>query len=191
MIGAGGTWLAIAKQWRGEEKQVAAAPPDAGAALADPKSKKKRKKRRGSGAGGAGGDEWVEEAEAPAVVVSAGDREMVWRGAAIKAPTRSVDMGSDGEQRPLSNDEIDSTMNGSSGGVLDCIRQSLAGAELAGLVKLEMLVDPKGGVSKVRVGAPKWLMDHGFADCASSAARRIRFPATGAATVVDAPFHID
>jgi hypothetical protein len=75
--------------------------------------------------------------------------------------------------------------------VLDCIRQSLAGAELSGEVKLQMLVDPKGGVSKVRLGAPKWLMDHGFADCASSAARRIRFPATGAATVVDAPFHID
>ena len=125
------------------------------------------------------------------MVIPAADREMVWRGPAIKAPTRSVDMGSDGEQRPLSNDEIDSTMNDSSSGVLDCIRQALAGGELSGQVKLEMLVDPKGAVTKVRLGAPKWLMDHGFADCASSAARRIRFPATGAHTVVDAPFHID
>lgn len=168
---------------------MAAAPPDAGALTAGPKGKKKRKKRRAGGAGG--GEEWVEETEAPAVVVSAADREMVWRGAAIKAPTRSVDMGSDGEQRPLSSDEIDATMNESSGGVLDCIRQGLAGAELSGQVALEMLVDPRGAVVKVRVGAPKWLMDHGFSDCAGSAARRIRFPATGAHTVVDAPFHID
>jgi hypothetical protein len=191
VIGAGGTWLAVAKPWRGDEKQVAAAPPDAGAAPVDPKAKKKRKKRRGGGGGGGGGDDWVEETEAPAVVVSAADREMVWRGPAIKAPARSVDMGSDGEQRPLSNDEIDATMNRSSGPMLDCIRQALAGAELSGEVKLQMLVDPGGAVSKVRLGAPKWLVDHGFTDCASSAARRIRFPATGAHTVVDAPFHID
>ena len=125
------------------------------------------------------------------MVITAADREMVWRGAAIKAPTRSVDMGSDGEQRPLSSDEIDSTMQGSSGAVVGCIQQALAGGNLSGQVKLEMLVDPKGAVTKVRVGAPKWLMDHGFADCASSAARRIRFPSTGAHTVVDAPFHID
>lgn len=185
----------MARPWRGEEKKVVAASPDAGAVTTDPKAKKKRKKRRGGGgAGGAGGEEWVEEgeAEAPAVVVSAADREMVWRGGgAIKAPTRSVDMGSDGDQGPLSNDAIDSTMNGSSGGVLECIRQGLAGAEMSGEVKLQMLVDPKGAVTKVRVGAPKWMMDHGFAECATSAARRIRFPAAGAHTVVDAPFHID
>jgi hypothetical protein len=34
-------------------------------------------------------------------------------------------------------------------------------------------------------------MEHGFADCASSAARRIRFPATGAPTIVNAPYHVD
>jgi hypothetical protein len=75
--------------------------------------------------------------------------------------------------------------------MLDCIRESLAGASLEGDVKLQMLVTGDGRVSQVRVGAPRWLVEHGLADCASAAARRLRFPATGAPTIVDAPFHID
>lgn len=178
----------MARPWRSSAPAVVVAA-DAAPAAGTPAKKKKR--RRGRGAAGAG-DEGEEGAgDVPAVVIPASDRAMSWRGPAITAPTRSMDMGSSAEDRPLSNDEIDRTMNDSSGPVLDCIRSALAGGELSGEVRLEMLVDPGGAVKKVRIGAPKWLMDHGFADCASAAARRLRFPATGAHTVVKAPFHID
>jgi hypothetical protein len=179
----------MARPWRGGDKTAVMAPPDAAPAT-DAPGKKKKKRRRGRGSGGADmGEDMVDDVPAP--VVPAADRAMTWRGTAIKAPTRNVDMGASGEQRPLSNDEIDSTMNASSAPVLDCIRDALAGAELSGEVRLQMLVDEGGAVRKVRVGAPRWLIDHGFADCASSAARRLRFPSTGLPTVVDAPFHID
>lgn len=186
IAGALATWLAMATPWRSAETPVAAAPADAAPAPIAGKKKPRRGKR---GGGGGGGDE---AGEAPAPVLSAADRERVWRGPAISLPSRSIDMGSDSSARPLESGEIDDVMRRSSQGVTGCIESALAGAELSGgSVELEMLVSGGGAVQKVRVGAPRWLMEHGFAECASAAARRLRFPATGAPTVVNAPFHLD
>lgn len=185
VVGALATWLFMKGRAR-EAAPAVQAPADAAPQPAASGKKKPRRGRRGGG----GGD--GEGAELPAPVLSAADRERVWRGAALSLPTRSVDMGSESSARPLETGEIDDTMRRSSQPIMTCIEDALAGAELrGGEVALEMLVSGAGAVQKVRVGAPRWLMEHGFADCASAAARRIRFPATGAPTIVNAPFHVD
>lgn len=183
-FGALATWLAMARPWRADAGPALAAPADAAPAPVAAGGKKPRRGKRGGAAAGAG-------EEAPAPVLSAADRERVWRGPAISLPDREVDLGSDSSARPLAAGEIDEVMRRSAQPFFACIESALAGAELSGEVQLEMLVSAAGAVQKVRVGAARWLIDHGFADCASAAARRLRFPATGAPTVVNAPFHID
>lgn len=184
LAGALATWLLMARPWRSGPRPVVQAPADAAPQPVTGK-KKPRRGKRGAGAGDG-------ETDAPAPVLSASDRERVSRGPAITLPSRSIDMGSDSSSRPLEPGEIDDTIRRSSQGITSCIESALAGAELSGgSIELEMLVSGAGAVQKVRVAAPRWLMEHGFADCASAAARRIRFPATGAPTVVNAPFHLD
>jgi hypothetical protein len=186
LFGALATWLVMARPWKSGEQPVVQAPADAAPEPLAPGKKKPRRGRRGGGAGDEGG------AEPPAPELSAADRERVWRGAALSLPARSVDLGSESSARPLEADEINDTMRRSSQPIMSCIESALAGAQLSGgEVELEMLVSGGGAVQKVRVGAPRWLIEHGFAECASPAARRIRFPATGAATIVNAPFHVD
>ena len=179
-VGSAATWAAMARPWR------SSAPPAPAAADAAPepdqperRGRKKRPRRTSTG----------DEAGPP--VLSAADRAMTWRGAAITLPERSVDMADEREGRALTSSEIDEVMRRSSDPILACIREGMAGAELTGKLELELLVGEQGDVQKVRVGAPRWLMAHGAADCATAAARRLRFPATGAPTVVTAPFHIE
>ena len=182
-LGAGATWLAMARPWRSARPAAIAA---ADAAPGPERPDRPRKRRGRSRAGGAETDD-----VAPPVLTAA-DHAMTWRGAAIALPTRDVDLGDEKSGgRALEAGEIDEVMQRASGPVLACIQDALAGAELAGEVRLEMLIGGGGEVQKVRVGAPRWLVSHGIADCASAAARRIRFPATGAPTVVNAPYHID
>lgn len=183
VLGAIVTWLVMARPWRSEERPVVQAPADAAPEPA-PDRKKGRKGKRGGGTAAA-------DPDTPAPVLTAADLERVWRGPSISLPERSIDLGSESNARPLRADEIDGAMRRSAQPIMTCIESALAGAELQSEVELEMLVSGAGAVQKVRVGAPRWLMEHGFADCASAAARRIRFPATGAPTVVNAPFHVD
>jgi hypothetical protein len=181
-LGVGLGWLVTARPWRGA--------PDPVAALADagPEPTKERRRGKSGRRKGRGGEA---DGDAPAPEVSASGRAMTWRGPDISPPAREMDLGSDDSGRPLDNGEINGVLERSSDPVLACIRDALAGAVLQGEVRLKMLVSGDGKVGQVRVGAPRWLLDHGFADCASAAARRMRFPATGAPTVVDAPYHID
>jgi hypothetical protein len=185
LLGALATWLAMARPWKSKQQPVVQAAADAAPEAVTPGKKKPRRGKRGGGLAEEGGEQ-------PAPELSASDRERVWRGAALSLPARSVDLGSESSARPLETDEINDTMRRSSQPIMSCIESALAGAQLSGgEVELEMLVSGGGAVQKVRVAAPRWLMEHGFADCASAAARRIRFPATGAATIVNAPFHVD
>ncbi len=65
-----------------------------------------------------------------------------------------------------------------------------AGTELRATVTLRMLVDGKGNVTRHRVQAPQYLFEHGMSACVERAVSRLRFPATGAFTLVTAPFEL-
>jgi hypothetical protein len=194
-IGAGGAWLLLERPWRGEPTIAAATVADAGAVdEGKPPTKRPRKRRGGRGGRGGerGGDGAGDRAEPAAPVLTAADRAIVQRGPAIQLPGQSVDLGASDDARPLTSAEIDDVIQRSSQPIFDCIESSRAGADLGGgTVRIELLVSGAGQVSKVRVSAPRWLIGHGLADCASAAARRWRFAATGAATLVDAPYHLD
>jgi hypothetical protein len=192
LIGAGATWAGMARPWKGKGGEAAVAEADAGPSAGKVAKKKKKRGRRGRRGSSSGGETtFDDEPDEPAApVLSAADKAMVWRGPKITLPRRTIDMAGGDDGRPLDAGEINDVMRSSSQGILDCIESSRAGAVLSATIKLEMLVGGDGGVDKVRFGAPAWFIDHGFGDCASRAARRIRFPATGAATFVSLPFNI-
>mgnify|MGYP001560682414 FL=1 len=123
-------------------------------------------------------------------MLTAADRAMTWKGDAVSLPPRTIDMASGDEGRPLDSSEINATLQEGGGRIVSCISKSQAGALLEANLSVKMLVGADGRVSASRVHAPAWLFDHGLLACAQRAARALRFPATGAATVVDAPFEI-
>lgn len=184
VLGASGTWLALERPWRGEPAPLAEQAADAGPATTASGKPSKRKRR--AGRRGAAGD-----GEAPPPELSAADRQIVSRGPAISLPSRTIDLSASDDARPLAADEINQVIRRSSEPILACIEGARVGAELKSQVKLSMLVGGDGRVSKVRVTAPRWFIEHGLAECAGKAVRAWRFPPTGAATVVDAPYHID
>ena len=180
LLGAGGVYAAYEKPWQGQAEATTA---DAGAevAEADQEPKKKRKKRgKRTRSSAPEGDDIPE--------LTAADRALSWKGPAVALPPREMDFAGGAEARPLNGSEINSVIKGQGKGVIDCIVEARGNAPLKAEITLEMLVDGNGDVKKVRMRAPKYLYDHGFESCARSAASRMSFPATGAHTVVTAPF---
>lgn len=179
VVGAGGTYAALERPWGASAAAVST--PDAGP-TPEPVAKKrpgKRKKRRAARSADDG----------PPVLTDA-DRKLVWKGDAVALPARSVDMGSGAEARSLSPNEINDVLRSSSAAIQECIADAAGEAELKSSITLELLVTGDGLVTKVRMRAPAYLFDHGFQPCARRAAKNLRFPSTGAPTVVTAPFDL-
>lgn len=191
-LGAVGMYLALEPPWRGGSDAAEASvsvgdTADAGVS-ATGKKKGRRKARRGGGA--SGGEEPFEVDEA--IVLTDADRRMEWKGDTVALPPRTLDMaGGDDGGRPLDDGEIQRGIAGGSGPVIGCIKDATAGAAISAEVTLQMLVGADGHATKVRVRAPAWLHDHGLLACARRAARAMSFPATGAPTIVTAPYHLD
>lgn len=179
LVGGGGTYLALEKPWVSQEEAVEA-PPDAGPD--EPSKGKKKKKRRKRRAKAPTGDEIP--------VLTDADRKLISKGDRVELPTKSVDMAGEGGGRALSGGEINDTIRSRSKPMIRCINDATGNAPLKAQVTLKLLVGPDGRVQKSRVRAPAYLFDHGFYDCARGAARELVFPATGAHTVVTAPFDI-
>ena len=95
------------------------------------------------------------------------------------------------EQEALDDGEIANGVAAGSPAVVDCIKDAAGAAPLSGQVTLQMLVGADGHVSKVRVRAAVYLHEHGLTACAKRAARGFDFAATGAPTVVTAPFFLN
>lgn len=183
-------YLGLRPPWRtaGAPAPVAVAPPtapDAGVPAA-PKKKKGKRTSTTSSAGGA-----VEHKINNDVVLTDADRKVEWRGDAVAAPPRTLDMGAGDDARPLDDGEISSGVAGGSPAVVDCIKDAAGAAPLSGQVTLQMLVGADGKVTKTRVRAAVYLHEHGLTACARRAARGFDFPATGAPTVVTAPFFLN
>lgn len=185
LLGAGGTYLGLEKPWRSSE--TASVAPDAGPAVAAKGDKPKKKGRRGKGKRSS--NKKVDLDEVPEL--TAADNKAVWKGQAVKLPAKSVDFeAGGGDARSLSPAEINGVIQSGSEPVLACITKSRGNAMLEATVVLKMLVDGSGNVTRVGVKAPAYLFAHGFLACATSAAKKLRFPAVGGHTVVSAPYDL-
>ena len=119
--------------------------------------------------------------------LTAADRGQTWNGADFGLPTKTIDMGANGEAgRSLTDGEINSGLRGA--GILECVVQAATGTDLQATITVKLLVDGTGRVGKHRLQAPRYLQDHGLPGCVAKALGRARFTATGAATMVTAPF---
>jgi len=184
VVGGAGTYAALEKPWKRHTAEVESA--DAGAPVtAEPKSKKRRKKRR-KGKSGTGAVDEVDTF----VELSAADRQLVWKGPAVRLPPKDVDFGGD-SGRTLEQGEIDSGIASGASAVSKCIGDARGNAELTATITLQMLVDPDGRVSARRVQAPRYLQENGLFGCISKATTRMRFAAVGAHTLVSVPFELD
>ncbi len=176
---------------------------DAAATRASDNGKRKRrqrhKRRRGSDAVQAPGDRDAHTAAGGLPVeLSDAERALKWQGPKIALPKRALDFADDShssaaqeERRALESGEINAVLRGQSQEILRCIADARGSARLRGPVTLKMRVNERGRVDRIRVRAPVYLLERGLYDCVAPAGRQLAFPATGAATIVDAPYHLE
>ena len=142
-------------------------------------------------AGGTEGDGETDETSAAATPpLTAADRHLEWRGDTVALPSHRVDMAGGDEARALNPSEISTAISNGSNAVIACLQKAATGTGLAATVTLQMLVDGAGKVTSLRVEAPHILHEHGLLACARTAAAKLPFAATGAPTLVTAPFDI-
>jgi hypothetical protein len=192
VVGAGGMYLTLRPPWSGggaaspPDPVVAAAPPDGGVA-GKPKPKRRPGRRGGTvEAGTADGEH--EETEPPPLTEA--DRRLEWRGDDVALPPRKLDMASGDPGRSLDDAEIADVIGGQAGGVRDCVVDAATGADLQATITVKLLVDGNGRVTRSRLHAPRYLFERGVLSCAQRALGRMRFPATGAPTVVTLPVNL-
>jgi hypothetical protein len=194
LLGGAGVYAWLEKPWQAWLASDVAAAPDAGVdTAAAVSSGGKRKRRRGRRAGaGAGADNGAEIADVDEEIptLTDADRALVWKGDAVALPPRQLDMASSDASRPLDGSEINGVIRSQSQPMVDCIAEARGNAELDARITAEMLVNGQGQVTKLRVRAPAYLFAHGFYACARRALTSLRFPATGAPTVVTAPYDL-
>lgn len=187
-VGAGGMYLGMARPWQGDE--VVQVDADAGAEPAPDnagKNKRKRRRRKGKRRGaGDGQEELIDEV----VEVSAADRKLVWRGQSVSLPPRDMNFEGGAGGRSLEQGEIDSGVSGGRSRIIQCIGSARGNAELSARITVKFLVNENGKVTRSRVEAPAYLQNNGLESCVRKATRAMRFPATGAATVVTVPFDL-
>lgn len=188
-------YLGLEKPWQRAEPAPVAAEAEVVPAKEEPTKKGKRRKpaRHSNNKGEEleGRDDGDFEESAPPVELTAADRKLVWRGPEVVLPPAKVDFGEGGnDARSLSDAEIQGAVRDGSRPIIDCMVTSATGTNLRATVTLKMLVDGKGQVTRHRVQAPQYLFDHGIAACVDRAVSRLRFPATGAPTLVTAPFDL-
>lgn len=188
-VGAGGTYLALEKPWVGESKAVAVTEVDAGPSEEAPTPGKRRGKRRKKGQRANAEDVGLEVID-ERVQLSASDRKVIWKGPAVVLPERNLDMSSGGGGRSLDQGEISNAVSGGQRGLMKCIADARGQAELAATITLKFLVNGDGSIGKLRVRAPSYLIKNGLHTCSGQAVRKMRFPSTGAATVVTVPLDL-
>ncbi len=164
------------------------APADAGSG-----KPKKKKKRRPPGTvatpGSPDEEEYYEETE-PLPVLTDADRRLEWRGDDVSLPATKLDMGAGGEARKLDDNEINATIGSQAGGVRDCVIQGATGTDLRATITVKLVVDGSGRVSKSKLQAPHYLFEKGLLGCVQKAVGRMKFPGTGAATLVTLPVNL-
>jgi hypothetical protein len=159
------------------------------AGVTKPKPKKRRQRPVGSQPAPPVGEAEAEEPE-PAPL-GAADRALEWRGDDVALPAQTIDLAGGGrEARPLDDGEIAAAINSGAGGVKDCVVQGATGTDLRATITVKLLVDGRGRVTRSRIQAPHYLLEHGLLGCVQRALGRMHFPATGAATLVTLPVNL-
>jgi hypothetical protein len=196
-VGAGGMYLALRPPWGGgaiatpvDAGVVAVAPSDAGSA-----TKPKKKKRRPAGTvaapGAPGDEEYEEETEPPPLpVLSDADRRLEWRGDDVSLPASKIDLGGGGDVRRLDDGEINATISSQSGGVRDCVVQGATNTDLRATITVKLVVDGAGKVTKSKLQAPRYLFEKGLLNCVQRSLSKMKFPGTGAPTLVTLPVNL-
>ena len=197
IVGAGGMYLVLRPPWGGgaetspEPDVVAEVPADAGAGSAKPKRKRPKGRPRAGARPAPDGEEgYADEPEPAGPVLTDADRRLEWRGDAVALPAQRIDMAGGGEARALEDHEINATIAAQAGGVRDCVIKGATGTDLSATITVKLLVDGGGRVAKSRVQAPHYLFTQGLLGCTQRALARMKFPATGAPTVVTLPVNL-
>lgn len=194
-VGAAGMYLVLRPPWGGATVEapvdagvVSIAPPDAGSA-----KPKKKKKRRPPGTvatpGAPDEEEYYEETE-PLPVLTDADRRLEWKGDDVTLPATKLDMSGGSEQRKLDDNEINNTISSQAGGVRDCVIQGATNTDLRATITVKLVVDGSGKVSKSKLQAPHYLFEKGLLNCVQRALGKMKFPATGAPTLVTLPVNL-
>jgi hypothetical protein len=182
-------WARVITQ-RSEGPAVVVVASDAGV----PRPKKKRRTRPAgaaqSGSPAGEGEPSGEIGEPAPLALTAADRALEWRGDEIAPPPRTIDMAGGGQARPLDDGEINQAINTQAGGVRDCVVLGATGTDLAATITVKLLVDGRGRVTRSRIEAPRYLLEHGLLGCTQRALGRMHFPATGGATIVTLPVNL-
>ncbi len=170
---------------------VVLVPGDAGV----PHPKKRRRPRSSTTAGqpaasaSATADGEADEPLPPPL--TAADRALEWRGDDVSLPAQNLDLAAGGAQpRSLDDGEINQTINSQAGGVRDCVVQTATGTDLSATITVKLLVDGRGRVTRSRIQAPHYLLEHDLLGCTRRALGRMHFPATGGATIVTLPVNL-
>jgi hypothetical protein len=187
VVGAGAMYLVLRPPWGtstppAEVSVIATAPADAGV------TKPKKKKRRPAGVPAQPGEQEFEETEPPPLTDA--DRRLEWRGDEVSLPSTKIDMTSGGEARPLEDGEINSTVGSQTSGVRDCVVQGATGTDLRATITIKLVVDGTGRVTRSKLQAPHYLFQKGLLACAQRALNRMKFPASGAPTLVTFPVNL-
>lgn len=164
--------------------------PDAG--VTKPKKPRKRGRPAANPSATLPGEDEPDELEPlpPQLVpLTAADRALEWRGDEVALPPQKIDMAG-GEVRSLDDAEINQVISSQAGGVRDCVVQGATNTDLRATITVKLVVDGRGRVTRSRVHAPRYLFDHGLLGCAQRALGRVRFPATGGATIVTLPVNL-
>ena len=189
-------YLALRPPWGGGATAVSAdapvvssVPGDAGAGSAKSTKKRPGKKRPTGATTVATGNEEFEETETEPELppLSDADRRLEWRGDDVTLPATRIDMGAGGDARPLEDTEINATINAQSGAVRDCVVTGATGTDLRATITVKLVVDGNGKVTKSKLHAPRYLFGKGLLNCTQKALRTMKFPATGAPTLVTLP----
>lgn len=138
---------------------------------------------------GWGSGDYVEETEPQLVQLSAADRAVEWRGDDTTRPTQKIDMGGGAESRSLDDGEIRSTIDGQSGPAQQCVVAGATNTNLNGQISVKLVVDGNGHVIKSKVQAFHYMFEHGLLGCVQRAVGKMKFPATGASTLVTMPIN--
>lgn len=177
---------------------VAVAPADAGVA--------KPKKKHGGGGhrrpSGTDGDDqaWQDsqgggtsdDAPPQLVQLTAADRQKETRGDDVTPGPQHLDMANGTDGRKLEDSEITSTISSQSGAAQQCVMAAATNTNLAGTITVKLVVDGTGHVTRSKViDGYHYMFEHGLLACMQVAVKKMKFPATGAPTLVTMPINFN